>query len=127
MDIYFVGNINSSFGRRKGSKDKKKRVINNSPSADGQVPLNKAGQQQTGYKYYRKRRALGFIGTGTALGAGLGYSLGGAMAIGVSKNPSLIKKAALVGTVIGAGAIGGSSLLEHAGNKHSPFYQKKLI
>lgn len=125
MDIYFLGNVDSSFGRRKGSKDKKKRVINNSPSADGQAPLNEVGQQRTGYKYYRKRRALGFIGGGAALGGIIGGTIGASSTKWATGRVN--KKAAIAGTVIGAGLVGGSSLLEHTSNKYSPFYQKNLF
>lgn len=126
MNIYFLGNVDSSFGRRRGSKDKKKRkVVNNSPSADGQAPLNEIGQQRTGYKYYRKRRALGFIGAT----AGLGGVIGGTIGASSTKwaTGKVNKNAAIAGTIIGAGLAGGSSLLEHTSNKHSPFYQKNLF
>lgn len=124
MGIYFVGRINTSFGRRLGSKDKKKRkVVDNSPSADGQAPLNEIGQQRTGYKYYRKRRALAFIGATGALGAIPGAALGGIAGI-LLKKP---KTGMMIGAGLGAGAGAGASLLEHASNKHSPFYQKNLF
>lgn len=124
MDIYFLGNVDSSFGRKKGSKDKKKRkVINNSPSADGQAPLNEVGQQRTGYKYYRKRRALGFLGVTSALGGITGAALG-STAGAIARKP---KQGAAIGAILGAGSLGGASLLEHTGNKHSPFYQKNLF
>ena len=124
MNIYFVGDSNTSFGRKIGSKDKKKRkVINNSPSADGQAPMSEVGQQRTGYKYYRKRRALGFIGATGVLGGVTGAALGGTAGI-LLKNPN---KGAMIGAGLGASAGAGASLLEHSGNKHSPFYQKKLF
>ena len=120
----FDSTNNIEFGRRKGSKDKKKRkVINNSPSADGQAPLNEIGQQRTGYKYYRKRRALGFIGATAGLGGVAGAALGSTIGAVVRKP----KEGAAIGAVIGASSLGGASLLEHASNKHSPFYQKKLF
>lgn len=106
------------FSRNKGSKDKKKRIIKNNPSAEGQAPLNPIGQERTGHKYYRKRRALAFIGGGTALGGLIGGLIGGKF-----RN----NKAVNAGIVTGAAIAGGSNLLEHAKNKYSPFYQKNLF
>ena len=124
-DITFMGSTNNiEFNRKRGSKDKKKRkrkVINNRPSADGQAPLNEIGQQRTGYKYYRKRRALRFIGQLAVAGGVVGAALSVPSAV-VLQNP----KAMLVGAGLGAVGIGGISYLEHANSKYSPFYRKKL-
>ena len=119
----FIGSTTISFSRRLGAKDKKKRkVINNSPSADGQIPLSEIGQQRTGYKYYRKRRALGFLSGTAALGGIAGAALGGTAGI-VLRKPN---QGAILGAALGAGALGGAGLLEHASNKVSPFYQKNF-
>lgn len=119
----FIGN-NIQFGRKLGSKDKKKRkVIDNGPRAEGQLPMNEIGQQRTGFKYYRKRRALGFIGAGTAVGAGLGGTIGASSTKWATGKVN--KSAAIGGALLGGALAGGSSLVEHMGNKYSPFYKKK--
>jgi hypothetical protein len=122
----FDSNNTIEFGRKLGSKDKKKRkIIDNGPRADGQAPMNEIGQQRTGYKYYRRRRALGFLGATSALGATIGGTIG---ASSTKWGAGKVNKNAVVGgALLGAGLAGGSSLLEHASNKHSPFYQKKLF
>lgn len=125
QNITFIGSVNSTYARKLGSKDKKKRVINNKPSADGQAPMNEIGQQRTGYKYYRKRRALGFLGGTTALGAVIGGTVGASSSKWL--NGKVNKRAALAGALTGGALAGGSSLVEHLGNKYSPFYQKNLF
>ena len=142
----FAGSNNIKFGR---GKDKKKRKVReNSPSADGQLPLHEIGQQRTGYKYYRKRRALGFLTGTAALGGVTGAAIGGMLgsvadtAKPLPKQPAFLKKGQvpvqidtakrtkqglLIGAGVGALGLGGASLLEHMKSKHSPFYQKKLF
>jgi len=122
----FDSSDNINFGRKLGSKDKKKRkVVDNGPRADDQAPMNEIGQQRTGFKYYRKRRALGFIGAGTALGATIGGTIGASSTKWATGKVN--KKAAIGGALVGGALAGGSSLVEHMGNKHSPLYQKKLF
>ena len=124
--LYSFSSTNIEFGRKLGSKDKQKRkVINNDPRADGQAPMNEIGQQRTGYKYYRKRRALGFIGAGTAVGATLGGTIGASSTKWATGKVN--KSAVIGGALIGGALAGGSSLVEHMGNKYSPFYQKNLF
>lgn len=118
MKTIFLGSNTIDFGRSRGSKDKKKRIVKNNPSAEGQAPLLPIGQERTGHKYYQKRRALAYVG---------GATLGGGIIGGLIGGKFRTNKAVNVGILAGSALTGGSVLLDHAKNKYSPFYQKNLF